>query len=195
MLAWSWAVMVALALGYGVLTGQADAVTKGALDGAASAVELCLAMAGVLCLWSGVMAVMKASGLAVGLSRLMTPLLGWLFPSARRDGEAMEAISANVSANMLGLGNAATPAGVRAARRLQVIHGGGKLACNDLCTFLVLNTASIQLIPATVGGVRASLGAAQPFDILPAVWLTSLSALAVGLLLIKTMQRFGRRRS
>ncbi len=192
MLSWVWTAMVALSLGYALLTGRVDAVAKGAFDGAAQAVELCLSMAGVLCLWSGVMAVMRASGLADGLSRLLRPILGRLFPSARRDTEAMQAISANVSANLLGLGNAATPSGVRAAKRLQALNGGGNLACPDLATLLVLNTASIQLIPATVGGLRASLGSAAPFDILPAVWLSSLCAVVLGVTLIKLLQRKGR---
>ncbi|MCL2545999.1 MAG: spore maturation protein A [Oscillospiraceae bacterium] len=190
MLSWSWIIMVAASLGYALLTGNAASLATGAFDGAAQAVQLCIAMAGILCLWSGVMAVMRASGLAGGLAKLLSPVLGLIFPSARHDNEAMEAISANVSANLLGLGNAATPAGVRAAKRLQKINGDGSLACKDLVALLVMNTASIQLIPATVGGVRASLGAASPFDILLPVWLTSIVAMAFSLAAIKILQAF-----
>jgi len=180
--------MVALALVYALLTGNTEALTRGAFDGASQAVTLCIAMAGALALWSGVMAVMRASGISRGIARLLAPLLGLLFSSARRDKEAMEHISTNVSANLLGLGNAATPAGVAAAKRLQQINGGGTVACKDLATFLVINTASIQLIPATVGGMRAGMGAASPFDILLPVWVTSLLAVTVAVGLIKTFQ-------
>ena len=193
-LSWVWTGMVAIAIVYSLLTGRVDEAAKGAFDGAGQAVEISIAMAGVLCLWTGVMEVMKQSGLAAGLSRLLSPVLGWLFPSARKDGEAMEAISANVSANVLGLGNAATPMGIRAARRLQQLHGGGPMACRDLSTLLVLNTASVQLVPATLAGLRASLGAPRPFDILPHVWLTSVCALACALVLIKLLQGMDKKR-
>jgi spore maturation protein A len=182
--------MVGIAIVYGLLNGTMEATAKGAFDGAASAVELCLSMAGIICLWTGVMSVMQKSGLAKSLSRLLSPVLGVLFPSARRDTAAMEAISANVSANLLGLGNAATPLGIKAARRLQEINGGGTAACGDLSMLLVLNTASIQLIPATVAALRVSLGASQPFSILPHVWITSVCSLTAALGCMALLRRF-----
>lgn len=191
-LTWVWMILVITAVGYGLLTGRVDAVSKGALDGAKTAVELCLSMAGVLCLWSGVMEVMRQSGLSEKLARVLRGPLGLLFPSARRDAMAMESISANVSANLLGLGNAATPLGLQAARRLHTLAGGGRDASNDLCMLIVINTASIQLIPATVAGVRAAAGAAVPFDILPAVWVSSLCSVTVGILAAKLLSRVWR---
>ena len=186
-MAWIWTGMVAASVLYGICSGTIGAVGDAALEGAAAAVELCLRMAGVLCLWSGVMSIMKASGLMDGLSRLFRPLLGRLLPRACRDPETLAALSGNVSANLLGLGNAATPLGIRAARRMA--EGCGGTASNELCTLVVLNTASIQLLPATVAGVRAALGAESAFDILPAVWMASALSVAAGLLAAKLLGR------
>ena len=158
-----------------------------AMEGAAAAVELCLSMAGVLCLWMGVMEVMRRSGLSEGLSRLLRPLLKQLYPDFARDREVMDSISANVSANLLGLGNAATPLGIQAARRMSRRTPG--VASDSLCMLVVCNTASIQLIPTTVASVRAAAGCAAPFDILPAVWLASALSVTVGILAAKMMGR------
>ena len=149
-----WTGMVVLSVVYGLWAGNGPAVAAAAMEGAAAAVELCLTMAGVMCLWMGVMEVMKRSGLAEGLSRLLRPVLGRLY--LRRDRETMDAISANVSANLLGLGNAATPLGIQAARRMAKRTPG--VASDSLCMLVVCNTASIQLIPTTVAGVRLAAG-------------------------------------
>ena len=117
-MAWVWTGMVTLSLLFGLLSGNLDAVAAAALEGAGSAIELSLSMAGILCLWSGVMEMMNACGLSAGLAGLFRPLLRRLLPDACRDGETLAAVSANVSANLLGLGNAATPLGIRAARRM-----------------------------------------------------------------------------
>lgn len=187
-----WTGMVVLSLVYGLWAGNGAAVAAACMEGAAAGVELCLNMAGVTCLWMGVMEVMKRSGLAEGLSRLLRPLLGRLYPDCRGDRELIDDISANVSANLLGLGNAATPLGIRAARRMAKRSGG--VASDSLCMLVVCNTASIQLIPTTVAAVRLSAGCQTPFDILPAVWLTSAAALTVGILAARCLARFGGRR-
>ena len=185
-----WTGMVVLSLVYGLWAGNGAAVAAGAVEGAAAAVELCLTMAGLMCLWMGVMEIMKRSGLAGALSRLLRPVLGRLYPDFRGDRETMDAISANVSANLLGLGNAATPLGIGAARRMARRTPG--VASDSLCMLVVCNTASIQLIPTTVAAVRQSLGCRTPFDILPAVWLASLVSVAVGVLAAKVFSRLWR---
>lgn len=190
-MAWVWTGMVTLSLAFGLLSGNLDAVANAALEGARSAVELSLAMAGVLCLWSGVMEIMNACGLSAGLARLFRPLLRRLLPKASRDPETLAAVSANVSANLLGLGNAATPLGIRAARRMA--RGCGGMASDELCRLVVLNTASIQLLPATIASVRAAAGCKTPFDILPAVWLASVLSVAAGLTAERLLSH-GRRR-
>lgn len=189
-MAWLWTGMVAISLVFGALTGNLEALSAAALEGAQSAVELCLTMCGVMCLWTGVMEVMNQCRLTDRLAALFRPLLRKLLPRSSRDNETLAAISANLSANMLGLGNAATPLGIRAACRMS--RGCGGAASDELCLLVVLNTASIQLLPTTLAGIRSSLGAADPFDILPAVWLTSLLSVLAGLFAAKLFARFWR---
>ena len=172
-MAWVWTVMAAAAVIFGALTGRMAQVGAAALEGARSAVELCLSMAGVVCLWTGVMEVMERCGLAGGLARLLRPALRRILPQASR------------------LGNAATPLGIRAARRMAA--GCDGVASDELCRLVVLNTASIQLLPTTVAGVRLASGAAASFDILPAVWLSSVLSVAAGLLMARVLgQIWGR---
>lgn len=182
---WVWSGMVLLSLFFGIWNGRLDAVAEAALSGAQSAVELSFSMAGILCLWTGVMEVMNACGLSERLAQCFRPLLRRLMPQASQDSETLAAISANVSANLLGLGNAATPLGIRAARRMA--RGCSGTASNELCLLVVLNTASIQLIPATIASVRAAAGCQTPFDILPAVWLSSLLSVSAGLLMARLL--------
>lgn len=175
-----WCAMVVLSVVFGAKNGSLDAVSAAAMEGAGSAVQLCITIAGPLCLWSGVMEVMARTGLSDGLSRLFRPFLRLLFPRAARDAEALAALSGNVSANLLGLGNAATPLGIRATERMAAgLHGR---ASDELCRLVVLNTASLQLLPTTVCALRASYGCPTPFDILPAVWLSSVLSVTAGLL-------------
>ena len=169
-----------LALVCGGISGRMAEVSAAAMEGAGAAVELCLSMAGAICLWSGVMTLMERGGLSEKLARLLRPVLRRILPRASRDTETMAALSANVSANLLGLGNAATPLGIRAATRMA--QGCGGVASDELCRLVVLNTASIQLLPTTVAALRSAAGCRTPLDILPAVWLTSALALGAGLL-------------
>mgnify|MGYP007025137487 CR=1 FL=1 len=190
-MAWIWTGMVLLSLIFGLATGNLDAVANAALEGARSAVDLGISMAGMLCLWSGVMEVMNACGLSGRLARAFRPILRRLLPNACRDEETLAAVSANVSANLLGLGNAATPLGIRAARRMA--RGCGGAASDELCLLVVLNTASIQLLPTTIASLRAAAGCGTPFDILPAVWLSSIMSVTAGLAAARLLAR-GRRR-
>ena len=187
---WIWTGMVALSVLCAAANGRMESVTAAALEGAGAAVELCLGMLGGMCLWMGVMELMQRSGLAAGLARLFRPLLQKLLPRAARDEETLGALSANVSANLLGLGNAATPLGIRAAQRMA--RGCGGVADDELCRLVVLNTASIQLLPTTVASVRAACGSDAPLEILPAVWLTSVLSVTAGLLAARLLQRLWR---
>ena len=183
--------LFSLSLLFGCATGQLSAVSAAALTGAQSAVELCLSMAGAICLWSGVMTLMDRCGLSEKLAGLLRPLLRRILPNASRDSETLAALSANVSANLLGLGNAATPLGIRAATRMA--QGCSGVASDELCRLVVLNTASIQLLPTTVAAVRSAHGCAVPFDILPAVWLSSVLSVSAGLLAARGLQAVWRR--
>lgn len=185
-----WTGIVAISVLCGIWTGQSAQVAAAAAEGAGAAVELCLSIGGMLCLWTGVMEVMRRSGLADALSQLLRPVLKRLYPSVKEEPEIMDAISANVSANLLGLGNAATPMGLEAARQMSKKSPG--TASDALCMLVVCNTASIQLIPTTVATVRASAGCARPFDILPAVWLASALSVSVGVIACKGLSRIWR---
>ena len=182
-----WVVMVTASVVCGITGGNMAEVSAAALEGAKAAVELCISLAGALCLWSGFMELLKQCGLEKKLAALFRPLLRRLLPGASRDPETMAAVSGNLSANLLGLGNAATPLGIRAARRMAL--GAQGRASNELCRLVVLNTASVQLLPTTVAAVRSGCGAAAPFDILPAVWISSVLSVSVGLLAARLLER------
>lgn len=185
-----WTGMVAAAVICGMWMGRGAQVAQAAMEGAQAAVELCLSIGGMLCLWSGVMEVMRRSGLAQKLAALMSPALNIMFRRAARDRETREAIAANISANLLGLGNAATPLGLKAIARMA--QEEPSRASDDMCTLVVCNAASLQLIPTTVAAVRVAAGCERPFDILPAVWLSSAAALCVGLGMCSVLRRVWR---
>lgn len=173
-----WTGMVLLSIFAALLTGQGSILAPAAMEGAQEAFRLAIAMGGSLCLWSGVGQLMELGGITAGLSRLLRPVLGLLFPSSKRNAELAGALSGNITANLLGLGNAATPMGIRAAKLLK--EPGSDRAGDELCRLIVLNTASIQILPTTVAAIRAGLGCGSPFDILPAVWVTSLLSAGLG---------------
>ena len=178
-MSWIWTGILILSLGASLMLGNGTALAAAVPKGAQAGLELALSMAGSVCLWSGVGKLMEKAGLTALLNRLFSPLLSRIFPSFRNDPALAGYLSSNVCANFLGLGNAATPMGIHAARRLAC---GKDIATDELCRLIVLNTASIQLIPANVAAIRSGLGSLSPFDILPAVWLTSLFSAGAGLL-------------
>ena len=186
LMAYIWVGMLAVSLLYGCWAGTAAEVSAALMEGAAAAVELCLSMAGAVCLWTGVMELMRRCGLLEALSRLLRPLLRLIFPRSFADQECAGALSANFSANLLGLGNAATPAGIQAVRRMKALGPGAE---NELCRLVVMNTASVQLLPATVAAVRSACGAANAFDILPCVWISSLVSVSAGLIAARLLER------
>lgn len=176
-MSWIWIGILTVSLFCGILTNNAGALAAATVQGAQAGITLALSMAGSLCLWTGVGRLLEKGGVTAGLSRLLAPLLHRLFPSTRSDPVLAGALSGNICANFLGLGNAATPMGVQAVRRMA---RDGFRATDEMCRLIVLNTASIQLIPTNVAAVRSSLGSASPFDILPAVWITSLCSAGLG---------------
>lgn len=185
-----WTGMTALSLVCALILGNQSQLAPAAMEGAAQAIQLGISMVGALCLWMGVMEVMDRAGLAGKLAKLFQPLLGRLYPDFAGDKGIMDTIAANVSANLLGLGNAATPLGLEAARRMSRRSPG--IASDSLCMLVVCNTASIQLIPTTVAAVRMAAGCETPFDILPAVWVTSLLSVTVGITAAKIFSKIWR---
>lgn len=179
-MSWIFTGLVLISVICALITGNGGMLAAAVPQGAQVGITLAVSLAGSLCLWTGVGALMEKVGATGFLSRLLRPVLSRLFPSTRTDPTLAGQLSANVCANILGLGNAATPMGIQAACRLADKKKDGT-ACDELCRLIVLNTASIQLIPATVAAVRSGLGCATPFDILPCVWMTSLLSAGAGL--------------
>lgn len=179
-MSWIWAGALALSVICALATGQSAALAASVPQGAQAGITLAISIAGSICLWTGVGKLMEHTGVTGTLSRLLRPVLRRLFPSSATDDSIANSLSANICANFLGLGNAATPMGIQAAQRLAKYSAPGT-ASDELCRLIVLNTASIQLIPANVAAVRVSLGCQTPFDILPAVWLTSICSVCTGL--------------
>ena len=179
-MSWIYTGIMAVSLLAAGILGNGSALAAATVQGAQAGITLAVSMAGSICLWTGVGALMERIGLTGKLGTLLSPLLSRLFPSTKMDAALRGSLSANICANFLGLGNAATPMGIQSAKRMVKPDRPG-IATDELCRLIVLNTASIQLIPANVAAVRVSLGCATPYDILPAVWITSLCSAGLGI--------------
>lgn len=188
-LSWIFTVLLAISCICAPLTGRGSELATSVLTGAQAGITLGISIGGSLCLWTAFGALMERIGLTDALSRLLRPLLTRIFPSSQQNPKLAGIIGANICANLLGLGNAATPMGIRAVRELA---GGRSEASDEMCRLVVLNTASIQLIPTNVAAIRASLACAAPFDLLPMVWITSLCSASAGLLAARGLERIWR---
>lgn len=190
-MSWIFTGIVAISVIAAIVLGRGSELAAAATQGAQNGVTLAISIAGSICLWTGVGKLMERAGFTGFLSKLLRPLLHRVFPSTKQDTVLAGTLSANICANFLGLGNAATPMGIQAAQRLAANSAG--TTSNELCRLIVLNTASIQLIPATVAAIRASNGCSTPFDILPAVWVTSICSAGLGLVAAWLMGRLWRK--
>lgn len=191
LLSYLWTALVLLSILCAIVTGNGSRLTASAMEGAASAITLILSIGGSVCLWTGVGRLMERCGITSLLSRLLSPLTSRLFPSTKQNEQLRHDLTANITANLLGLGNAATPMGIRAAKGL-VNPNQPAETTDELCRLVVLNTASIQLLPTNVAAIRAALGSEHPFDILPAVWMTSLLSAGLGLTAAILLGRWSR---
>lgn len=192
MMNYIWAGIMLVSILCGMATGRVSQVSQAMFTGAEDAVTLVLSLLGAMCLWSGIMRVADQGGVTNGLARLFSPLLKKLFPGLPADGKAARAISMNISANLLGMGNAATPLGIAAMQELAKANPSPDTADNRMVTFVVINTASLQLIPSTIAVIRSNYGCATPFDIIPAIVVSSLCALTVGIVMAKLLGRRNR---
>ena len=183
-----------IALIGGIFLGHGSELGNAALDGAKNAVSLSLSLCGIMSLWCGIMRVFERAGLIRRLSRLLSPLLRIFFPDASRSGEGLGEISANISANLLGIGNAATPFALRAMEKLQKNNPDKRTATADMITLAVLNTASLNLIPTTIIALRRSAGSDAPYSIIIPIWICSLSCCALALLLCSALRSVSRGR-
>ena len=178
MMSYIFLLMGLLSLFFSLLKGRGSQLSAAVATGSQAGITLAISLAGSICLWTGVGKLLERTGLTDTVSRILRPLLLRIFPETKEDPKLSGHLSANICANLLGLGNAATPMGILAAKDLA---RGSTVAGDSLCRLIVLNTASIQLIPANVAALRASLGSEAPFGILPAVWITSFCSAGMGL--------------
>ncbi|MEA2572103.1 MAG: spore maturation protein [Acidobacteriota bacterium] len=190
MLNYIWFGLMAIALIVAAFTGRADAVTKGAVDSAKTAVEIAIGLVGIMTLWLGIMRVAEKAGLISMLGRLLRPFSRLLFPEIPPDHPAIGAMILNVAANMLGLSNAATPLGIKAMEELQTLNEEKETASDSMVTFMVLNTAGIQFIPATIIGVLAAAGAKNPAAIISTTLAATLCGAIAAVITAKLLQRF-----
>src|SRR3954468_14576839 len=191
MLNYIWFGLMAVALVVCIFTGNAAAVTKASVDSAKTAVEIALGLVGIMTLWLGIMRVAEQAGLISLLSRALRPISRLLFPEIPPEHPAIGAMIMNIAANMLGLSNAATPLGIKAMEELQELNEGDKeTASNSMVTFMTLNTAGIQFIPATIIGVLAAAGSRQPTSIIPTTIIATLCGAVAAVTSAKILQRF-----
>jgi spore maturation protein A len=176
----------------GALNGRIDAVTKAAVESAGTAVELSIGLLGIMCLWTGLMEIARKSGLVQFIAKLVRPLLGFLFPGVPKNHPAMGAVVMNLAANFLGLGNAATPLGLKAMAELQKLNTRKSMATDAMIMFLVLNTSAIQLIPATTIAIRTKLGSVSPTEIIGTIWVASACATVAGITAVKILSSINR---
>lgn len=162
-----------LSLLIALLTGNTEALGNAILDGASDAVTLTISLAGVMCLWCGVMEVLREAGLITLLARLIRPFLRLFFPDSCGEGQGAEEIAANVAANLLGLGNAATPLALSALEKMQRRNPHPDRPSNDMVTLAVMNTAPVNLLPATILSLRRAAGSSDPFSVVAPIWLVS----------------------
>jgi len=192
MLNYIWFALLAIALIVAAFNGTAAAVTKASVDSAKTAVEISLGLIGIMTLWLGIMRVAEKAGLFAMLARVLTPFRRLLFPEVPPDHPAIGAMIMNLAANMLGLSNAATPLGIKAMEELQELNPEKETASNAMVTFLVLNTAGIQFIPATIIGVLAAAGSKNPTAIISTTIVATLCGAIAAVTTAKILQRFFR---
>jgi spore maturation protein A len=189
MLNFIWVIMIFAGIVTGVLTGRTKEVSDAILESCVNSVELVITMLGAMCLWTGLMKVAKKSGLVDSLAKLLKGVFKFLFPSIPAGHPANSAIAMSISADLLGLGNAATPLGIAAMKELSSLNNDSALASNAMVMFGVINAACIQLIPSTVMVLRQQAGSADAASVMPCIWIASLVSAVSGVIAAKLFER------
>lgn len=182
-----WPIFIIISYVYAILNGNVDKINNSIFESAASAVQLSITFLGTICLWNGIMKIAQTTTLTQKLTKLLQPIIKILFPELKQNKEAKEQISMNMIANMLGLGNAATPLGIKAMKTMQKENKKKDTLSNSMTMFIILNTASMQIIPTTVIAIRASLNAKNPTSIIVPIWIATIGAALTGIILTKIM--------
>lgn len=185
-----WPIFIIVSYVYAMINGNMESVNNAIFESTESAVNLTITLFGTMCLWNGLMEIAVNTNLINRLTKLLTPVVNFLFKGTKNSKKIREEISMNMVANMLGLGNAATPLGIKAMRSMQEENSDKKRLTDDMATFIILNTASIQIIPTTVIAIRLSLGSLEPTKIIFAVWFSTICAAFVGIVVTKLCIKF-----
>lgn len=181
-------VMVVFSLFCAIATGKIGELSSAVVNGGTDAISLAIKLTGVICLWNGLTAIAQKSGLTALICKILSPFLTLLFPKLK-DKKAKECIAMNITANFLGLGNAATPLGLEAMNRLQQINPSPEKASNDMVRFVVINSAAIHLVPTTIALLRSEYGSSSPMEILAPALITSITALTIGILMTNILKK------
>ena len=194
MLNYIWCGMILISFAVAIFNGRIEETTAAAMDGAGNAIQTCIGLLGVMCLWSGLAKIAENSGLTSVFAKLLRPVTKVVFPRLKKESAALNAIVLNMVANLLGMGNAATPLGVAAIKELDKENRRRGTASNEMCMFVVINTASIQLIPSTVISLRQMFGSENPSEIVVPVWICSICAVIMGVMAAKFFEIRGKNR-
>ena len=189
MLNYIWGGMIILSLVVALLTGRVEQTAAAAAEGAAASIESCISLLGIMCLWTGLSKIGERAGLIKVFAKLLKPLTKLLFPRLDPESPAVGSIVMNMVANLFGMGNAATPLGIRAIGELDKLNPNKKTASDEMCMFVVINTASLQLLPATLISLRQTFGSVNPGEVIVPVWIVSICALVVGVVVAKLLER------
>lgn len=184
-----WPAFIIISTIYALVSGNIEELSNGIFDSAESAVQLTLTFFGTICLWNGIMEIAKQTSLMKKLTQVLKPLINFLFPEIKNNHQVYEEISMNIVANLLGLGNAATPLGLKAMKTMQKENPHKDTLTNSMAMFIVINTASIQLIPTNVIAIRNSLGSNAPSEIILQVWVATIVAAVVGITATKLLMK------
>ena len=187
MLNFLWPTFIVISFIYGILFGNVEKINQSIFDSAKNTVEMCITLIGSICLWSGIIEIAKKTTIIHKLTKLLNPIIMFLFPEISKKDIVYQDISMNIIANILGLGNAATPLGIRAMKKMQENSKDKERLNNSMVMFIILNTASLQLIPTTVIAIRSSMGSKSPTTIILPVWIATITALSIGVLSTKIL--------
>lgn len=191
MMNYIWGALIIISIICSIITGRVPELSESVFTGASDAITLVISILGMMCLWTGLLKIAEKGGLTKIIANLFSPIMKILFPEYKKDSPASQAICMNMTANLLGLGNAATPMGIAAMKEMQKDNKDKKTANNSMVMFVVINTASLQLIPTLMATLRQKYGSLVPLDILPAVWINSIITLIVGVVLAKILEKRG----
>ncbi len=189
MMNYIWGAMILIAIIVSIFTGRIEETVLAATEGAKSGVETSIGLLGIMCLWTGIARIGEKAGMIKAFAKVLKPIIKLLFPKIKADGPAASAMVLNMVANFMGMGNAATPLGINATKELHKLNGYKAVASNEMCMFVVINTASLQLIPTTIISLRQGYGATSPAEIFLPVWMVSIAALVVGVTVAKILEK------